>query len=85
MAFLELKLQDLQAHQGMSLMGHSTQSKNKLQEEVYTLLKSKSNIMCVEHGDIVKLADEITDGINALNLKHHKCKSVQASWQYRYA
>lgn len=80
----KLELKELYNHQGFSLLGHTVSDKNKLYTDVRKLLLSKSNKLLTEPGELIELADQVIDGIAMLNVKHSKCKPIEACFEYSY-
>lgn len=63
-----------------SRIGHSTKTQNKLQEEVFNILKSFSDKIINEES-IRRFKEEIADKIQEAKDKYPRCKSFEASWQ----
>ncbi len=64
-------------------LGHSTMTKNKLEEEFFQYLKSIDRIW-VENEKISELKNDILKMYNQLCEKHHRCKPLKKEFSKTY-
>ena len=77
-----IELKDLKEMKGFSIARYFYQDKNKLDSAVRELLIEKSNVILDEDGDMIRLVDEVIDGVTNLNNKFVKCKSLNVWFDY---